>query len=121
MCKFEHGPPPPKPAINTPAARREAAKAGRIAAAETALAERTAACMCRAFSWGLLLMGLSPQPPRSSLHLHMPPLACSPHRPGDPKNDPKVTSDAFKTLFVARLPYQFTEDNLREEMNRYVS
>ncbi|KAF2733615.1 hypothetical protein EJ04DRAFT_391086, partial [Polyplosphaeria fusca] len=37
----------------------------------------------------------------------------------DPKQDPKVQGDAFKTLFVARLSYGATSDDLEREFGRY--
>lgn len=40
-------------------------------------------------------------------------------RIGDPKSNEKVTSDAFRTLFVGRLPYDVTEGRLRREFERY--
>jgi len=36
-----------------------------------------------------------------------------------PKSDAKVQGDAFKTLFVARLSYNATEDDLEREFGRY--
>eukprot|EP01083_Nonionella_stella_P191601 709080_1 len=37
----------------------------------------------------------------------------------DPHNNPKATKDPYKTLFVARLSYELTEDDLRREFERY--
>lgn len=37
----------------------------------------------------------------------------------DPKNNPKSTSDAYKTLFVARLSYEIDKNDLRDEFERY--
>ncbi|KAF2646409.1 hypothetical protein P280DRAFT_387149, partial [Massarina eburnea CBS 473.64] len=39
--------------------------------------------------------------------------------PDKPKEDPKVEGDAYKTLFVARLSYGVTEDDLEREFGRY--
>ncbi|KAH7113834.1 U1 small nuclear ribonucleoprotein [Dendryphion nanum] len=36
-----------------------------------------------------------------------------------PSEDPKVQGDAFKTLFVARLPYSITSEELEREFGRY--
>ena len=36
-----------------------------------------------------------------------------------PKEDPRVQGDAFKTLFVSRLNYTTTEDDLEREFSRY--
>ena len=37
----------------------------------------------------------------------------------DPHNNPSATKDPYKTLFVARLSYELTEDDLRREFERY--
>jgi len=37
----------------------------------------------------------------------------------DPKNNPNATSDAYKTLFVARLSYEIDKNDLRDEFERY--
>jgi len=37
----------------------------------------------------------------------------------DPKNNPNATSDAYKTLFVARLSYDIDKNDLRDEFERY--
>jgi len=37
----------------------------------------------------------------------------------DPKNNPNATSDAYKTLFVARLSYDIDKADLRDEFERY--
>jgi len=37
----------------------------------------------------------------------------------DPKNNPNATSDAYKTLFVARLSYDVDKDDLLDEFERY--
>jgi len=37
----------------------------------------------------------------------------------DPKNNPNATSDAYKTLFVARLSYDVEKDDLIDEFERY--
>lgn len=39
--------------------------------------------------------------------------------PDKPNEDPKIKGDAFKTLFVSRLSYQATEDDLEREFGRY--
>ena len=36
-----------------------------------------------------------------------------------PSQDPKIVGDAFKTLFVARLAYNVTPDDLEREFGRY--
>ncbi|KAF1957993.1 RNA-binding domain-containing protein [Byssothecium circinans] len=36
-----------------------------------------------------------------------------------PKEDPKIVGDAYKTLFVSRLSYEVTEDDLEREFGRY--
>ena len=37
----------------------------------------------------------------------------------DVHNNPKATSDAYKTLFVGRLSYDVTDKKLRREFERY--
>ncbi|KII70153.1 U1 small nuclear ribonucleoprotein 70 kDa [Thelohanellus kitauei] len=37
----------------------------------------------------------------------------------DPKNDPNITSDPYKTLFIARLSYETTESRLKREFEIY--
>eukprot|EP00484_Ammonia_sp_Unknown_P019015 CAMPEP_0197027444 /NCGR_PEP_ID=MMETSP1384-20130603/7341_1 /TAXON_ID=29189 /ORGANISM="Ammonia sp." /LENGTH=396 /DNA_ID=CAMNT_0042456285 /DNA_START=63 /DNA_END=1254 /DNA_ORIENTATION=- len=37
----------------------------------------------------------------------------------DPHNNPNSTKDPYKTLFVARLSYELTEEDLRREFERY--
>ena len=37
----------------------------------------------------------------------------------DPHNNDNATKDPYKTLFVARLSYELTEDDLREEFSRF--
>ena len=39
--------------------------------------------------------------------------------PDNPKADPKIVGDAYKTLFVSRLSYNVTEDDLEREFGRY--
>ena len=39
--------------------------------------------------------------------------------PVDPENDPKVTGNALKTLFVGRLPFSATDQDLEREFGRY--
>lgn len=44
---------------------------------------------------------------------------CTDSRTDNPKEDPKVQGDAFKTLFVSRLAYGVTSDDLEREFGRY--
>ncbi|KAI3837526.1 hypothetical protein MKX03_032250, partial [Papaver bracteatum] len=37
----------------------------------------------------------------------------------DPSNDPNVTGDPYKTLFVARLNYETTEHIIKREFESY--
>lgn len=37
----------------------------------------------------------------------------------DPKSDPKIKGNAYRTLFVARLPYAIKESELEREFERY--
>jgi U1 small nuclear ribonucleoprotein len=40
-------------------------------------------------------------------------------QPDKPAEDPKVQGDAFKTLFVSRLAYNATSEDLEREFGRY--
>jgi len=47
------------------------------------------------------------------------PIICTDTSLDKPSQDPKVQGDAFKTLFVARLAYGVTSDDLEREFGRY--
>ena len=41
------------------------------------------------------------------------------HAAVNPQNDPEAVGDPYKTLFISRLNYEATEEDLRREFNMY--
>ena len=47
------------------------------------------------------------------------PLTLFRHASVNPQNDPEAVGDPYKTLFISRLNYEATEEDLRREFNMY--